>query len=398
MRRRHDPDGGPSRANRQSHHVSFKRRCYTCCTSRRIDGQRHRGCGLTKRFGSLTAVTTCPSASNAVRSSAPGQERRGQDDDGEILEGYQSPTRVGSRCSVSTPRKGRRLEDRIGSSCKTRISTPSTRSPRPSNYRRLLLTSRSVAETLELVGLSDKASTVSDDSPADSAVGSTWPSASSARRNCSSSMNRRPASTRRLAESLDDARGTAFGGDLDSVTTHYMEEASTLRSDRDPGGRSHRRRGHVDVTHRAGRCDDAAIQRRRRTRRRDLSREAGIESTCKGSRLGDVGQRASRVASTAAVRRARGHRAGRFRGRSTDARRRLSRRHGGPGVRFIRLTLRQASTTWLLLRSARTVIFGVLSGRFLASSTRCSVENSRRSVDGHNISTIAFYTGTHTYG
>jgi len=88
-----------------------------------------------------------------------------------------------------------------------------------------------------------------------------------------------------------------------------------------------------------------------------LSREAGIEFNVQGevasatlanaqAELLRLLQYVERAASSWSIR-----------GRSTDARRRLSRRHGGPGVRFIRLTLRQAEYDLVAyMRSARTVI------------------------------------------
>jgi len=100
--------------------------------------------GLTKRFGSLTAVDDVSfSVERGAIFGLLGKNGAGKTTTVEILEGYQSPDQVGSRCSVSTPRKGAAL-GRTGSdsSCKTRISTPPHGHRDRQTIRRLLLTSQ----------------------------------------------------------------------------------------------------------------------------------------------------------------------------------------------------------------------------------------------------------------
>jgi len=78
--------------------------------------------------------TTCPSASNAVRSSASwARTARGQDDDGEILEGYQSPDQGRVQVLVSTQERGRAWKDRIGLVLQDSDFDP-PHVTRPSNY------------------------------------------------------------------------------------------------------------------------------------------------------------------------------------------------------------------------------------------------------------------------
>jgi len=71
-------------------------------------------------------------------------------------------------------------------------------------------------------------------------------------------------------------------------------------------------------------------------------------------------------------------------------------------VRFVRLTLRQAQFNLVsYFRSARTVIFGVLMpvGFLMLFNSVFGGKFKTIPVDGHNISTIAFYTGgLTTYG
>ena len=161
--------------------------------------------GLTKRFGSLTAVNDVSfSVERGEIFGLLGKNGAGKTTTVEILEGYQSPDegRV-AVLGVEPKRGGGAWKDRIGLVLQDSDFDPS----------------HTVAETVKLfAGFFTKPekrgrdpgtgrpqrqgrTRGSADSPGDNVAVSTWRSASSVHRSCSSSMNPRPASTRRPVES-----------------------------------------------------------------------------------------------------------------------------------------------------------------------------------------------------
>jgi ABC-2 type transport system ATP-binding protein len=118
--------------------------------------------GLTKRFGSLTAVDDVSfSVERGEIFGLLGKNGAGKTTTVEILEGYQSPDRGQVQVLGVVPRKGGGAwKDRIGLVLQDSDFDPShTVTETVKLFAGFFSHPKSVAETLELVGLSDKATT-----------------------------------------------------------------------------------------------------------------------------------------------------------------------------------------------------------------------------------------------
>ena len=118
--------------------------------------------GLTKRFGSLTAVDDVSfSVERGAIFGLLGKNGAGKTTTVEILEGYQSPDQGRVQVLGVDPKKGGGAwKDRIGLVLQDSDFDPlHTVTETVKLFAGFFSHPRSVAETLELVGLSDKAST-----------------------------------------------------------------------------------------------------------------------------------------------------------------------------------------------------------------------------------------------